>query len=204
MLPFDPKEFKAMEFNVFSIPKEKDLLRSMPKMKQIPEFKSCDHPDRDRLIRYVCYAYDKNSPVRHHFKSLEDKKMNAAVLAGFDPDEDSDTIDAMMRFDPNDSYGAIVLILVDGFLRFIHDNVWSMIVTNEEVFNEYRSQLLATTISDKSKELLQSLELKSKLMEQMDIIVDRLDGYYRKLYGDDEEIRKALRKKRVTPESFAK
>ena len=52
--------------------------------------------------------------------------------------------------------------------------------------------------------MLQALQIKSKLMNDMDEINSRMESYLRSLTGDDAEVVRAITKRRmVTPESIA-
>ena len=79
-----------------------------------------------------------------------------------------------------------------------------MIVSNEQTFYEYQQRLLEPVDAEKDKDLLQALQIKSKLMEDCNNINERLDGYYRKLFGEDENVsRSVVKRKRLTPEQIA-
>ena len=78
-----------------------------------------------------------------------------------------------------------------------------MIVSNEEVFYEYQSKLLIKTEEDRDKDLLQALQIKSKIMSDMDVINDRLESYYGKLYQGDSELIAHVQLKNISPEEIA-
>ena len=52
------------------------------------------------------------------------------------------------------------------------------------------------------KEKLQALEIKSKLMNECDSIIKRIEGYEEKIYGDDKKLKDAM-KNITSPENIA-
>ena len=80
--------------------------------------------------------------------------------------------------------------MVDEFLRKQNNRIWSMIVSNEQTFFEYQTKLLSPVEGERDKDILQALQIKSKIMDDLNTINDRLDSYYMKLYGEDQELLK--------------
>lgn len=69
-----------------------------------------------------------------------------------------------------------------------------MLVSNEEVLWQYQQELLSP-ITDfrQDKEKLQALDIKSKLMNECDSMIKRIEGYEDKIYGDDDKLRNAIK-----------
>ena len=78
-----------------------------------------------------------------------------------------------------------------------------MLVSNEEVLWQYQQELLSP-ITDfrQDKEKLQALDIKSKLMNECDSMIKRIEGYEDKIYGDDDKLRNAI-KNITSPENIA-
>ncbi len=94
--------------------------------------------------------------------------------------------------------------MVNEFLRKQNNRIWSMIVSNEQTFFEYQTKLLSPVEGERDKDILQALQIKSKIMDDLNTINDRLDSYYMKLYGEDQELLKVIKAdKRLTPEFIA-
>jgi hypothetical protein len=194
---FDKEEFSAMAFNVFSVKPEKDLLEHFKKMNLLKSFSLYKGAMANEVIRYVLYMYDKNSPLREMFPDLKKRKSEAALLAGLSGG-------ARMKkvFDMKDEG---VLDMIDEFVRHQNNRIWALIVSNEETFYEYQSSLIRNVTADKDMDTLKALQIKSKLMDDCDTINARLEAYYRKLYGDNEELLAIVSKRqRITPEMIAK
>ena len=78
-----------------------------------------------------------------------------------------------------------------------------MYISNEQTFYEYQKKLLRNVEGDRDKDVLQALQIKSKLMTDMDDINNRLESYLRALTGDDVQVARAIVKRRmITPESI--
>lgn len=97
-----------------------------------------------------------------------------------------------------------VIVLIDDFLRFVNNRIWSMIVSNEETFYEYQRKLLRNVEADRDKDLLQALQIKGKIMEDLDNINARLEKYYLKMYAGDEDLVKTITARgSISPETLA-
>lgn len=191
-------EFNSMSFNVFGLRHSTDLLKEFPKMSLIKGFVEYSGADRDKYIRYVCYMYDKNSPIKDYYQDLYVRKEECARLAGFS------TKSKGILEDVFDMKNEGVLTMINDFLIFQNERVWSMYVSNEQTFYEYQRKLLRNVEGDRDKDVLQALQIKSKLMNDMDEINSRMESYLRSLTGDDAEVVRAITKRRmVTPESIA-
>jgi hypothetical protein len=56
----------------------------------------------------------------------------------------------------------------------------------------------------RDKDILQAIDIKTKIMTAQDDIVQRLKKYYKELTGEDTSLEEAItRRKRVTAESIA-
>ena len=151
----------------------------------------------DKLIKYVLYIYDVNTPLKEHFPDLKIRKEQAALLSGYDLKDE--TLNSIFFFT-----NSKVLSMVDEFLKKQNNRVWSMIVSNEQTFFEYQTKLLRPVDGDRDKDILQALQIKSKIMDDLNTINERLDSYYMKLYGEDETLLNKIKSdKRLTPEYIA-
>jgi RNA processing factor Prp31 len=182
-----------MIFNPFKV--KGSLKKKYPKMKMFSSFQSAD----DQMITYVLYMYDQNTPMKEQFPDLKIRKEQAAVLSGYNLVKDNEILHDMFFFQSTK-----VVEMVDEFLRKQNNRIWSMIVSNEQTFFEYQKKLLSPVEGDRDKDILQALQIKSKIMDDLNTINDRLDSYYMKLYGEDQELLKTIKAdKRLTPEFIA-
>ena len=143
--------------------------------------------------------YDQNTPMKEQFPDLKVRKEQCAVLSGYDLVKDNEVLHDMFFF-----LSEKLIVMVDEFLRKQNNRIWSMIVSNEQTFFEYQTKLLSPVEGDRDKDILQALQIKSKIMDDLNTINDRLDSYYMKLYGEDQELLKVIKAdKRLTPEFIA-
>ena len=185
-----------MSFDIFNHRSKKNLLKNFPRMKLIPAFKSLKHEEADSIIAYVCYMYDMHSPLREYYADLRVRKEEAAELAKLKG-----------KINLEDLYDLKieeVSAMVNDFLVYQNERVWSMFVSNEQTFYEYQQKLLQSVEGDKDKDILQALQIKSKLMNDMDEINTRLEGYLRRMTGEDNQAIEVIQKRKmITPESIA-
>ena len=161
-------------------------------------FKSFELAD-DQMIAYVLYMYDQNTPLKEQFPDLKIRKEQAAILSGYSLTKDDKYLHDLFFF-----VSEKLVQMVDEFLRKQNNRIWSMIVSNEQTFFEYQTKLLSPVEGDRDKDILQALQIKSKIMDDLNTINDRLDSYYMKLYGEDQELLKVIKAdKRLTPEFIA-
>ncbi len=190
---FNKEDFNKMIFNPFSI--KGSIKKKYPKLKMFKTFESAN----DSMIKYVLYMYDQNTPLKEQFPELKIRKEQAAILSGFSLIKDNEKLHDVFFFLSDQ-----LVDMVDEFLRKQNNRIWSMIVSNEQTFFEYQTKLLSPVEGDRDKDILQALQIKSKIMDDLNTINDRLDSYYMKLYGEDQELLKVIKAdKRLTPEFIA-
>lgn len=86
---FSDSDFAKMMFNLRKNP-DLDYREQFAEFKHFDEF-SVTLPapiDRNTLIRYVGFCYDKESPFRIKYKNLMERKVHAALEAGFSMKDD--------------------------------------------------------------------------------------------------------------------
>ena len=190
---FNKEDFDKMIFNPFKV--KGPLKKALPKMKMFKSFELAD----DQMIAYVLYMYDQNTPLKEQFPDLKIRKEQAAILSGYSLTKDDKFLHDLFFF-----ISEKLVQMVDEFLRKQNNRIWSMIVSNEQTFFEYQTKLLSPVEGDRDKDILQALQIKSKIMDDLNTINDRLDSYYMKLYGEDQELLKVIKAdKRLTPEFIA-
>lgn len=196
---------------------KKPLAEAYPKINQIFGQKV-----NDKSLRYVIAMYDQKSPIKDVYPELGQRKKFSAAAAGVNLDKeekyfkelssltvevktvirnaDGDKIGSQTTIEPYDE----VLDLISKFVIYQNNRVWTMIITNENAFYEYQKRIMAEIGGDADKDALTAITIKTKLMEAMDQIHSRLQGYYRELYGEDEDLVISMSKrKRVTAENQA-
>jgi hypothetical protein len=144
------------------------------------------------LIKYVALLYDQKSPMRLKIPDINERKRECASIAGLP--KNSEEI-----FNLNDDK---VLVYINAYLRHQSSKVWAILSANEEVLWQYQQELL-TPIKDfrSDKDKLQALEIKTKLMQECDAIIKRIEAYEDKLFGDNKDKKSEILK--MSPESIA-
>ncbi len=199
-------EYSAMEFNPVV---KKDMIAEYPRLKEI--FGDIS----DREIRYLLLVYDKNSPIKKLYPQLKKRKEFAADLAGYDievdnilPITDFITTEVIPATDEEEEkrytvvYEKLIKAL-SSFLAYQNSRLWTMIVTNEQAFYEYQEKVMSSVSSSDDKDALSAISIKTKLLEAMDTIHNRLDTYYAEFTGDDKDVQSAMSKKKITSEALA-
>jgi hypothetical protein len=173
----------------------------VPRLSLIESFVNYKDPDKEKVIKYICYLYDPNSPLKEFFPDMQRRKEQSAILAGFSMENEQSKNKAAELMGLKNKG---VIVLIDDFLRFVNNRVWSMIVSNEETFYEYQRKLLRNVEADRDKDLLQALQIKGKIMEDLDNINARLEKYYLKMYAGDEDLVKTITASgSISPETLA-
>lgn len=148
--------------------------------------------------RYIVWLYSKDSPLIREVVDIAARKERALSLTGLDM-EGRDPGGLLTELDNKDVQEAIFR-----FLKHQDSRLWAMIVTNESVFDQYTRQLLIIGEIDAiTKDELQKMQIKGKLMEEMEKINTRLGKYYKEFFGDYQQELLPLKPKRVTPESVS-
>lgn len=83
-MEFTPDDFKRMMFNVYEADMSKPFLTQFPELNIYEEF-SKRLPgtlDKNKIIKWIVYVYDKNSPYRVKYKDLTQRKVRAMIDAG--------------------------------------------------------------------------------------------------------------------------
>ena len=201
MRVFEKQDFESMDFNPYGV--RMDLQKKYTKIQIVPGLKrALDGPRAQELTKYILYMYDMKSPLKDYFPNISVRKTQAADLAGFNLETEENYLDNLYNL--TGQYAEHFVHCISEYLISQNNRLWSMIVSNEQTFYEYQQRLREPVEAEKDKELLQALQIKSKLMEDCNNINERLDGYYRKLFGEDENVsRSVVKRKRLTPEQIA-
>ena len=124
---FDKLDFTRMSMDVYATKHGTDLLAKFKDLSLHKAFANYPDKDRDKIIRYVMYAYDKGSP----FMRIEDKRVrctDAAICAGFEGKEVEDVIQEKSK--PLQAMIACWLVKVQNHRKF------NLYINMEKAFNE--------------------------------------------------------------------
>jgi hypothetical protein len=190
------RDFSKMEFNPTV---KRDLTVAYTKLKTI-----VGNAD-NRMLKYVLLMYDMNSPLREYYPELDKRKQFAASMAGYDLDKDDVTglFDFKIKVEDEEVAHEELLNIITKYLKYQNNYMWSMIVSNEQAFYEFNKRVMIPVDGQRDKDILQAVDIKNKLMDAQDTIVQRLQKYFRELTGEDDQLEQAITKrKRLRPENI--
>lgn len=161
--------------------------------------------DAEKLLRYVCLVYDPQSKLIRDTSNYEVRKRTAAELAGYSAitKDDNNLIDELLEMKDEE-----VIHVVDLFLKMeIKERLWYMIQGNEQTFYEYGKRLVTPIkwgngINSKEKDEMSAIAIKTKLSNDMAVILEQLEKDYNKFYADDTQLIKVIAKRRYSPEEM--
>lgn len=149
----------------------------------------------DTHIRYILllYQFNDNQFLKTYRENITDRREKAMEKVGFKPE---DKMSVLMGND--ELHNTNVL----SFVRFLNSKTWMLISALEQRFVEAVELIMKPLVNldEKSKDLLSSAQLKSRLSDDCDSMLEKLDSYYKTLFGDDVDTAKVLNKK-VTSEN---
>ncbi|MBU1067767.1 hypothetical protein KKE60_08270 [Patescibacteria group bacterium] len=87
-MEFEKEDFDGLMFNVNELEASRSVLRTFPGLNIFKEFdkKKCKL-DFNKVLKYIIYVYDKNSPLRREYVNILKRKAKALKLAGFIKDD---------------------------------------------------------------------------------------------------------------------
>lgn len=211
---FVQRDFNTLMFPVMAYSSGKDLLKEIPQLSTIDSFASFSHPvlSRDKVIKYVVLAYDKESPIGRQFAGDPiKKKLWAARYAGFAPDSKGlfeDEVDQMLKCG-----NKLINTMIVDFVRLFGDPRWTTLVAGNEALYQKMDAMISLGKGENEKETAAIEKTKGELFNQIQSMSVILTKTATEILGDtnsylrrdlfctiDEEIRNRLK---ITPERMA-
>ena len=171
----------TFQINVYE---EEDLLRThQKKINDIFGSQSkYKRSDFEKLIKYIFFMYDKKTPMVEHYSDVNERKEQCAIMAGY---EDIKKESVLQIFSLENE---VARELIFKLLKHQKGMAWSALVTNCELFWQYQREILSPIeISKDDKNKLDGLKVKGYLAGEVDVILNRINSYTEKLFGDDED-----------------
>jgi hypothetical protein len=181
----DTNEFSRMILPVYDIEHGSDLrLRFMPTIdKYFPSFQNFEKETKlpiehvNRVIRYIVYMYDKNSPMIHKHPDYSQRMFECAALAGFDMKKSTEKfLDTIYR--QNDPAMANMAF---EYIRHQKAPEWAQLCANEKMFYDNIKDIMAVgKIYRDEKQKLDGQVVKAKMREEnAKILTDNVSLYDR-------------------------
>lgn len=88
-LNYKKDDFRSCILNTIDLPMSTDLMKTFPLLSELSgfeyDFKDYPNPvvDKNKTIRYINYFYSKGTPLEKDYTVYKQRKVAAAVLAGF-------------------------------------------------------------------------------------------------------------------------
>lgn len=158
----------------------------------------------DMVLRYIIYLYDPDSDLRREIPDFSTRKVNAALLAGFQT-ETPEYKRMLAMQEP------IIVDLVQCFLSEVyHNRDYTEWCTLQQELDEY-TKLRLKALDDKTDDgmdevnLMKASDLKGKLRKQCEEIHESLDALEDKIWGDDDGTKElAVISRFSSPEAWSK
>lgn len=171
---FSTKDFENCLFN----PVTKDLLKEHPELAKVSK--------DEKLLRYIIALYDPGSPIVRRNRDLVVRKHHAAAFAGYDPVKDAGYMQTLYSLKDAGLRGAVVKFLT----TFSFPREWFMLQANLQTYYEYGERMMEPIVKqdgEKEKDELAAISIKSKLSQDMEVLNDRIEKGYRKIFGDETD-----------------
>lgn len=169
-LDYKSADFDQMLFSFYSIG-DRPVFECFPVLKKYKEFSiPLVKLDINKVMKYIGYAYDKGSPLQK-IEDIVKKKVTAALLAGFIPEESGvfkKEMDAVFK-----CQNLNVNLMIIRYCRLVRSRAFMVLsVGNETLYNSIK-ELMSYTPSGDDK--LKEHQLKIKLLTEAKNLADDLD-----------------------------
>lgn len=190
---YTKKSFEGCQFNPFQGGR---MVQAYPIINEIilPEW--TDDANLDVIIRYTIMVYDPKSPITMGERDLNYRKGIAMELLEVADDGTREALYAC-------TYPILVDYTVKYLMRFVKSKEWAAVVATEMKYWEAIKLIMQPISTDKSdREQLDAANKKDVLSASIDEGLNKIDLYYRRFFGEDEDMMNKA-KRRMTPELMA-
>jgi len=209
---YRPADFKELLFNVQQVPFNVDLFDTFPELKKYPEFLEDlgqEEKHKNKIIRFIIYNYDRNSPFIKGESDYNKRKIESALLAGIKHTPLGD-LPQWFR-DIMAGRNLLVNNMIIRYCREQHSEKWSLLVAGSEAYYNILPDLIsrdsdekdAAAQAKKKGELFLKAETMQQSLEKMKKLIlagDSTREVEKALYRVIEDENKNLE---LTPEHMA-
>lgn len=151
-------------------PTTSDMVATYPRLIEIIP-KGGFIKDINKQIQYIAWVYDYNSPAVKEFSDIKRRKEWAKATVGL---TEKPNFELMLNF----------------VKEVINSRVWTLICSLEATFEEYAERVnkrIEDQDGGKEIDVLKAVEIKNKLINQMDEMIHKIESLYNKLFSGDED-----------------
>lgn len=153
-----------MMFNVVEVPPQKHVVNHFPKLKKVREFaRPLAKLNKNKVLRYIMFLYDKNSPFRVKYQDVLQRKVEAAKGAGWETAQGgifSDDVERILR-----GHNITVNEMIVAFIRLHRNFKYSYLVGLEESFYRMMLEIMTGEMGNVSKMKQTQEELENIMFE---------------------------------------
>lgn len=168
-------------------PTTTDMVGAYPRLIEIVP-KTGMIKDINKQIQYMAWVYDYNSPAVKEFSDITRRKEWAKATVGL---TEKPNFELMLKF----------------VKSVINSRVWTLICSLEATFEEYAERVnkrIEDQDGGKEIDILKAVEIKNKLINQMDEMINKIESLYNKLFsGDEDAIDEFEESRKFRPEYIA-
>lgn len=176
---FSPQDYKFMRFNVMNPDRTTPLLEQFPDLGRFVSFldlKKEFKEHTDKIIRYICLCYDKQSPAMTQITDITKRKNWSGMAAGFTFNEDSGVFDKFY-YNILNGQSQIVNTCIINLLSLENNPDWSLLIMTYESFYRKSIQMGAVSEEDALKAEKLRGDLYKQLLDQSKIMKELAASY---------------------------
>lgn len=202
---YELKDFKRCLLNPLdkgNIQEDKRLSLIWPnENSEIESADEWDNVSRETLIRYIICLYDPESPLLRDEPNLNQRKIEAAMVAGYNIEKQQDWLEKEIYPCRNE----YVVYVIARYLQLRKSREFAGLMADEQTYWEFIHRLMEpVTKADKDRDLMSALDIKTKLSAAKEEINARLMANWKKFFNDDEDAMRQVSKINIwSPESMA-
>lgn len=158
---FDDKDFDGLMLKgIVNLTDKDNALEKYPFLKRYPAF-NIEHKDYNKILKYIAFAYDKNTPL-HIISDVQARKNNAAKLAGIQLKSDLFNNVVVM---PDDDMVQMIL----WYIRMHKDLDYAEYIISYESYWNQQQKLYQDSVGkgEKTKDFLANSK---ELRERIDVL----------------------------------
>lgn len=166
------EDFEGMMFNVFDASKKEDILEQFPKLKKRKEFGiKVNKLTINKVIKFVIYCYDRNSPLILDFPDTNKRKVESCKLAGFTYDDNNKFDKELIRILKGENANVNKMII--RYCLMQRPTTYALLVSNTNTYFEILAQLETKNPKEDILDVLKKKADLTKRAEEIKLMIDK-------------------------------